>query len=498
MVEWVAYDGDPGLTAADGIVGFGLVSAGLLTWGRRADSGVGPVMTAAGFTWFLGTLGGWALYLHRGPLAHLVLSYPSGHLRSRLERTAILTGYGYAGVYPVAANDYATIGFASGLVAVAAYRYVIAGGPERRGRESALAAAFALALVLAFGAVAQLTNADIDRTVLWAYDAVILLVALGLAADLLYGRWAQATVTGLVVDLGDPGSAGTLRERLARALGDPTLAVGYFLPEEGRYVDESGRAFDPSGTEPDRAVTPIEEAGTPVAALVHDRAVLDDPELVRAVASATRFAVSNARLQAEAQARVAEVEASRRRIVQAADSQRRRLERELRRGAERRLGRMAELLDECGPHFAGVRRDLDAARSQLREFARGIHPAVLTEAGPAAALTDLAAQSPVPVTVDVPPGRWPPTVEAAVYFVCSEALANVAKYAEASRVTIHVEENRDRVRARVVDDGVGGADPSAGSGLRGLADRVEALGGRLRVNSPAGGGTRLTAEIPLR
>jgi signal transduction histidine kinase len=498
VAEWVAYDGDPSLTAADGIVGLGLVSAGLLVWGRRADSGVGPIMTAAGFAWFLGTLGGWALYLHRGPLAHLVLTYPSGHARSRLERTAIVTGYVYAVVYPVAANDYATIGFAIGLVAVAGYRYAIAGGPERRARGSALAAAVALALALAVGAAAQLANADIDRAVLWAYNTVILLVVVGLAVDLLYGRWAQTTVTGLVVDLGDPGSAGSLRERLARALGDPTLTVGYFLPEEGRYVDETGRAFDPSGAGPGRAVTPIEEGGTPVAALVHDRAVLDDPELVRAVASATRFAVSNARLQAEARARVAEVEASRRRIVQATDAQRRRLERELRRGAERRLARMAELLDECGPDFAGVRSDLDAARSQLREFARGIHPAILTEAGPAAALAELAGQAPVPVTVDVPPGRWPPTVEAAVYFVCSEALTNVAKYAEASRVTIHVQEGRDRVRARVVDDGVGGADPSAGSGLRGLADRVEALNGRLRVSSPAAGGTCVTVEIPLQ
>jgi signal transduction histidine kinase len=498
VAEWVAYDGDAGLTVADGVVGLGLVSAGLLVWGRRAQSGAGPIMTAAGFAWFLGTLGGWALYLHRGLLAHLILSYPSGHVRTRVERAAIVAAYAYAAVYPVADNDYATMVFAAGLVAVAGHRYAIAGGPERRARSSALAAGLGLALALAFGAATQLADADVDRTVLWVYDAVILLVAVGLAADLLYGRWAQATVTGLVVDLGEPGAAGTLRERLARAFGDPTLAVGYFLPEEARYVDELGRGFDPSGGVPDRAVTPIEEDGEPVAALVHDRAVLEDPELVRAVASATRFAVSNARLQAEVRARVAEVEASRRRIVQAADAQRRRLERELRNGAEQRLARMAELLDECGPQFAGVRRDLDTARSQLREFARGIHPAILTEAGPAAALAELAERSPVPVEVHAPPGRWTPAVEAAVYFVCSEALTNVAKYAEALRVTIQVEEDSDRVTARVADDGVGGANESGGSGLRGLADRVEALGGQLRVDSPPGGGTRVTAEIPLR
>ena len=381
VAEWVAYDGEPALTAADGIVGLALIAAGLVTWERRAESGVGPIMTAAGFAWFLGTFGGWALYLHRGPLAHLVLSYPSGHARSRLERAAIIAAYAYAAIYPIAANDYATIGFSAGLVAVAGYRYAIAGGPERRARESALAAALAFALVLAFGAAAQLANADIDRTVLWTYDAVVLVVAVGLAVDLLYGRWARATVTGLVVDLGDPGSAGTLRERLAQALGDPTLGVGYFLPEEGRYVDELGRAFELPAEVPGRAVTPIDEDGTRVAALVHDTVVLDDPDLVGAVASATRFAVSNARLQAEVRARVAEVAASRRRIVHAADAQRRRLERELRDGAERRLARMAALLDECGPQLAGVRGDLDAARSQLREFARGIHPAILTEAG---------------------------------------------------------------------------------------------------------------------
>lgn len=497
VAEWVAYDGNPALTAADGIVGLALIAAGLVTWGRRTESGVGPIMIAAGFAWFLGTFGGWALYLHRGPLAHLVLSYPSGRARSRLERVSIGAGYAYAAAYPIAANDYATIAFAAGLVAVAGYRYAIAGGPERRARESALAAGLAFALVLAFGAT-QPADADIDRAVLWAYDAVVLVIALGLSADLLYGRWARATVTGLVVDLGDPGSAGTLRERLARALGDPTLAIGYFLPEEGRYVDELGRAFEPYSAEPGRAITPIEEDGTSVAALVHDTAVLDDADLIGAVAAAARLAVSNARLQAEVRVRVAEVEASRRRIVQAADAQRRRLERELRNGAERRLAQMAELLDECGPQLAGVRDDLDAARSQLREFARGIHPATLTEAGPAAAIAELAERSPVPVDVSARPGRWPGAVEAAAYFVCSEALTNVAKYARASQVSILLEETDDRLSVRVVDDGVGGADPSAGSGLRGLVDRIEALGGHLRVDSPPGGGTRVTAEVPLR
>jgi signal transduction histidine kinase len=495
--EWAAYDGDAALTAADGLVGVGLIAVGLLTWGRRPESGVGPIATAAGFAWFAGTFGGWALYLHRGPLAHLVVSYPSGLARSRLERAAVAAAYGYAAIYPIAANDYATIGFAAGMVAVSLRRYAAAGGPERRARGSSVAAALALASVLALSAATQLANADIDRAVLWVYDVVVLLVVLGLAADLIWGRWARAAVTGLVVDLGEPGTAGTLRDRLARALGDPTLAVGYFLPEQSRYVDEAGRPFELPVAEAGRAVTPLVEAGRPVAALVHDSAVLDDPDLVGAVASAARLAVSNARLQAEVRARVAEVEASRLRIVQAADAQRRRLERELREGAERRLAHMAELLEECGPRLAGVRADLLVARAKLREFARGIHPAILTDAGLAAALGELSERSPVPIKLAVPAGRWPPAIEAAAYFVCSEALTNVAKYAQASRVSVLLAENADRLSIRVVDDGIGGADPSHGSGLHGLRDRIEALSGRLRVDSPPGRGTRITAEVPL-
>jgi hypothetical protein len=496
--ESVAYDGQPALTVADAVAGFALIALGLVIWARRSQSGVGPIMAASGFAWFLGTFGGWALYLHRGFLAHLVLSYPSGRLRSRLELGSVAAAYAYAAIYPIARSDYATIGFAVGLVAVAAYRYAVANGTERRARLSALAAALAFGSVLALGAATQVANADIDRTVLWAYYLVVLLIALGLAADLLRGRWAQATVTGLVVDLGEPGSAGTLRGRLARALGDPTLAVGYYLPEQGRYVDEAGRPFELPDAEAGRAVTPIEEEGRPVAVLVHDRVVLDDPGLVDSAASAARLAVSNARLQAEVRARVAEVEASRRRIVQAADAQHRRLERELREGAERRLARMAEFLNGCGPPLTGVRGELDAARCELREFARGIHPAVLGEGGLPAALGELAARSPVPVRVTAPADRWPPAIEAAAYFVCSEALTNVAKYAQASRASVVVEVEGDRLRVGVTDDGVGGADPTGGSGLRGLADRAEALGGRLRVDSPPGRGTRVIAEIVVR
>jgi signal transduction histidine kinase len=312
----------------------------------------------------------------------------------------------------------------------------------------------------------------------------------------LWGRWARGAVTGLVVDLGEPAAGGVLRDRLARALGDPTLVVLYWLPGQGRYVDEAGRPVALPAAGAGRAVTPVEENGLRIAVLVHDMAVLDDPALLAAAGSAARLAVANARLQAEVSARVNEVEASRRRIVEASDEQRSRLERELRDGAERRLAHVAELLSDNGEALADVRAGLDAARAELREFARGMHPAALTERGLGGAVRELAGRSAVTVEVAVPTARFPPAVEAAAYFVCAESLTNATKHSEASRVHIGITLENGRLTVIVADDGIGGADPSRSSGLRGLADRVEALGGSLAVQSPPGGGTRVMADLP--
>jgi signal transduction histidine kinase len=495
--EWGAWTDDPGGAALDLAVGFLLIGLGLVAWQRRGSSAVGPLLAASGFAWFLGNLAAWALYLHRGPLVHLVVSYPSGRPRSRLERAVVAAGYVYAVASPLARNDAATILLALAVCATALRRYLVASGPERRARAAALGAAAMVALALTLGAAGRLAGVDADQQVLWAYEAVIGLVAVWLVADLLWGRWAQAAITGLVVDLGELGDAGTLRDRLARALGDPSLIVGYWLPDESRYVDEAGRPVELPIAGGERAVTAIEQDGEPVAALVHDASVLGDPRLVADVAAAARLAVANVRLQAEVRSRVAEVAASRRRIVQTADTQRRRLERRLRRGAEQRLARVAELLSNSGPPLAEVAVGLEAARAELREFARGVHPAALVEGGLAAAVTELAERSPVPIQVTAPSERLPAAVEAAAYFLCSEALTNIAKYAQASQASVRLETGDGVLTVEVADDGAGGADPAGGSGLRGLVDRVEALGGRLRLDSPPGRGTCLTAELPL-
>jgi signal transduction histidine kinase len=506
--EWV---GRPDFIVLDAGAGFALLLLGLRAWSRRPASGVGPIMAAAGFAWFLGTLWTPAVFLNRGPLAHLLLSYPNGRLvpSTRLERAAVVTAYAYAGVYPLASNDYATIVFAFGLALVSARRFAVAGGIERRARLAALVASAAFSAVLALGAAIRIAGLNTRHEVLLAirvvvlpasavlvaYDVVVLLLAVGLFIDLLWGRWARAAATGLAIDLG-ARTGGTLRDTLALALGDPTLELALCLPERQSYVDEKGQPlFTPRAPGSGRIVTPIDYEGRHVAVLIHDEAALDDPELVAAAASATGLAITNARLQAEVRARVAEVEASRRRIVEAADDQRRRLERELREGAQRHLARVAVLVGDIEPEL-GTR--VEGARAEVREFARGIHPATLTEHGLAAAVRELAERSSIPVMVLGALGRLPASVETAGYFVCSEALANVAKHSRASCATIRLEQSDGRAMLEIEDDGIGGAHSREGGGLRGLADRVEALGGRLTIESAPGGGTRISAELPSR
>ena len=184
-------------------------------------------------------------------------------------------------------------------------------------------------------------------------------------------------------------------------------------------------------------------------------------------------------------------------MVEAADEQRRQLEHELRQATEAQLAQVAELLGDGEPQLAEARSGLDAARSELHDLALGIHPDSLTTTGLGAALSELAARFPVPVNLTLAAGRCRPAVEAASYFICSEALANIAKHANATNVHIQITETGTELRIEVADDGVGGADPVAGSGLRGLQDRAEALGGHLAISSSPGRGTRLTTQVPL-
>jgi signal transduction histidine kinase len=300
----------------------------------------------------------------------------------------------------------------------------------------------------------------------------------------------------------------SLREALADALGDPTLQLVYWRESAGHHVNREGHRVDLPVAGSGRAFAEVERDGKRVGAIVYDAALRDDPSLVRAAAAAAALQLENERLEAELRARVEELQTSRARLVEVSIGERRRLERDLHDGAQQRLVALSLQLGlarrklEDDPDLGGrlldaARGELDRALAELRELARGIHPAVLTDRGLGAALEALAQRAPLPVDLDeMPDDRLPSAVEAAAYFVVAESLTNVAKYSGAQHASVRVGRLDGFAVVEVSDDGVGGADPAAGTGLRGLADRLAALDGRLEVHSPPGGGTVIRANIP--
>jgi signal transduction histidine kinase len=296
-----------------------------------------------------------------------------------------------------------------------------------------------------------------------------------------------------------------MQQALARTFRDDTLQVGYRIAGADEYVDAAGSPVELPAEGDRRVATAIEREGVPLAVIVHDRALLEQPGLVESATAAARLALDNERLQAELRTQLDALRRSRARLVQTSDAERRRLERNLHDGAQQRLlgvGLALQLLrnrvgaGEAAHLLAEAELELQHALDELRELARGLHPAILADQGLASAARTLAGRAPIPVTVTERGERLPAAVETAGYFVVAEALANVAKYAQAERAWVTIERQNGSARIEIVDDGVGGADSEGGSGLRGLADRVEALDGRLRVWTPRGGGTRVRAEMP--
>jgi signal transduction histidine kinase len=494
--EW----SDTGRWIPDLVVGWVFIGCGALAWWRLGERGAGALMGAAGAAWFAGGFSSSLLYLHRGPLVQLLLAYPGWRPRGRLDLVAVIAAYASALTLPVWRSDVATIGLTLLLAAVAAYGYLRAAGPLRRARLVALRATVAVVAVLAGGAAVRLAvpSGDAAEPTLLAYEAVLCGVSLYLLARL--REQTAQTVADLVVDL-EATRSGTLRDALGRALGDPGLEVGYWIEDSGAFLDHDGRRVAVPAPGSARSATFLERDGRRVAILVHDRSAVTDPALSDALASVTELAASHASLQAEVREQVDELAASSRRLLAAAGEERRRLEARLRAGPERGLGRLAEALDgasaQHGNGLDAVREQLDLVLQELRELARGLHPRELTEQGLGAALATLASRSPVPTELRVVEQRLPQELEAACYFVCAEGLANVTKYASASTAHVRVAHVGGWLTVDVADDGVGGADPARGSGLRGLRDRVEALGGTLSVESHPGRGTRLRAEFQV-
>jgi signal transduction histidine kinase len=539
------------LAAVTLVAGCTFVAGGIVGWLRRPGNRTGLLMTAAGFA-LLGssleqadsalpfTIGLVIGTLPAAILAHLILAFPEGRLHSRAERVVVVAAYVDATVVQVVmlmfmgfehvngcpcpdnllfvrdagrlhsvimgVQRYVGLALAVWIGVLLVRRWRAASMPMRRAVVPLFSASV---LTLAFLAAAVLTTGNaprLSRAFAVAEQVALATVPLAFLLGLFNAHLARLGVGDLVVELGRVPEPGRLRDALARALGDPSLELAYWIPETEGYVGIDGRPAAVETTQ-SRSVTVLERDGRRVAALVHDPALRDQQELLDAVSAAAGLALENERLQAELRAQLGELRASRKRIVEAGDGERRRLERNLHDGAQQRLVALSVALglaeskfernpDAAAALLASARQELAAGLADLRELARGLHPAVLAR-GLEVALAGVAERAPVPVELVVEShDPRPESVDAAAYYVVSEALTNVARYANASRASVHVTAAGGELRVEVVDDGVGGADLSSGSGLQGLRDRVEAIGGRLELRSPPGGGTRVTAFLP--
>jgi len=521
------------------------ILCGLVAWWRRPGSRLGLLMVGAGFANALSTLSwttndlaytlGQALdFVPPVLFLHVFLAWPDGRLSGHFERwlvgaayaTAVgleltrmtLGGFGPRNLLqivddPGASGEVTRVqllamsAFCLAAVGVLVARRRRAGRPLRRSVRL-LIDAFGLGLVMIAALfLSHVFGGPATQQLRWATFAALGLAPVAFLVALLHARLARSSVADLIVELRDDPPPADLRDALARALRDPSLTVAYWLPDFAAYANEHGRLAELPEADSRRATTLIDREGEHVAVLVHDPALLEEQELLDAVTAAAGIALENGRLHAELRARLEELRGSRARIVEASQSERKRLERNLHDGAQQRLIALSLELGMLEASLEGepdAKRRLDLARreiaqslEELRDVARGLHPAVVSGHGLAVGLEQLAARAPLPVRLTVHVDeRLPEQLEVAAFYLVSESLANVGKHAEATKATVEVARAGGQLVVEVVDDGVGGADTEGGSGLRGLADRVEALGGRLLVWSPAGGGTRLRAEIP--
>jgi signal transduction histidine kinase len=540
-----------GLTVAF-LVGIGAawIGTGLYAWWRRPSNRFGALMTWTGFAWLLNgfiAAGAPAVFtlavvtgnLYLAAFVHLLVAYPEGCIRRRAHRRLVGAGYALAVLGPLpflmfgfnerdgcdgcppsvlqvsgdsgvataldVVSTAAAIGLVGYLVWVLTARWRVASAARRRTLAPLLWSGIVLMVLVAAAIGAQTVGGgpgEVPDLLALLSQLVFASVPFTFLAGLLRSRVARADAVGeLLVRLGEaPGTDG-LRGLLAEALGDRSLQVLYWV--DRGWVRRDGRPAElPAPTDRTRAWTAVELEGQRVGAIVHERALRTEPEVLNTVAAAAGLAMRSERLEAA-------LRRSRARIVEAGLAERRRLERNLHDGAQQRLValsltlRIAQNQIDKAPEKAtemvvAAQEELRHALEELRELARGIHPAVLSDRGLQAAVEALAVRSPLPVeVVEVPGDRLPESVEAAAYFVIAEALTNVAKYANANAATVAVRRVNGHAEVEVRDDGVGGADPDRGSGLRGLADRVGALDGFLALDSPPGSGTTLRAEIPV-
>jgi signal transduction histidine kinase len=545
----------PADTALSAAGGFLFLAAGLVTHVRRPANGTALLMVLVGLAFFAEDL-----QLSRDPLVfsvgllftaasappivHLVLAFPHGHLRSRPAR--VLTAGTYLVVLVLAVLGTATLDWpayypsrpanvllvqdlpavaeaagtalrvvgvavAAGVVVSLAHRYLTGTRQLRAPLTPPLLIAILTAAASAAGTAAGPAS-SLYPVLLAVYQVGFCLWPMAFLLGALVWRPGPVAITDLLVAAHRPTTAAELRDLLATALRDPSLRLGHWDQESGTYIDGAA-AGDPLDLResPGRVVVQLADgAGRPVGVLVRRDVPWEDARLANAVAALAGLVLDNQRLTAEVSARLAEVHASRARLVSLADEERRRVERDLHDGAQQRLVTVALGIQlarrqvdqndtELSALLAATADGVEAAITELRELAQGIHPALLTEAGLGPAVAELVERTPLPVTLDVPAlPRLSSAVEATAYFVVAEALTNALKHGGAGRVLVRLEPAGERLRVEVADDGNGGAELVAGSGLGGLRDRVRALDGELAVTSRPGEGTSVVAEIPRR
>ena len=544
----------PGSSAAGAALllcaGLGLIAAGLVISLNRRPGRIGDLALLAGFTWFAPVwvawqegpplvptlamaLGGFTLPL----IFHLVLAYPSGRAGSLPARALLAVVYAEALLAAAAlalfrdpyldpgclancnvnsflvrslpslahaveiSDRWFAATAAAVLVAICAMRLARASGPARQRLLPVLvpAIAFAAAVVARAVALQRITVEDPFNTALLTIFVVasgaVTLLAAGLISGVVRYRAERRAVARIAANLDEAPMPGSLQSALAVALRDPGLRVAYWLPGTQRYVDASGRAVPEPSAMPGRAVTRLMRNERTIAAVSHSGAV---PRMESQIGPAIRLGLENERLQAELLAQLEELRASRARIVETADSERRGLERNLHDGAQQRLLALSydirlarasageERDTPTGMALARAVGEIQDILQELRELAHGIYPAVLAEAGIAPALATLADTAALPVEIlRAEHRRYPAPVEAAAYFTVAEALDDAARR-NADHAEVSVVHDDGHLVVTVEDNGSRPASP-----LTAAADRVGALGGALSIEP-----TACQAEIP--
>ena len=535
------------------LVGVSLLGCGLASWRARPANRLGQIMVFTGFAWFaaqlieasppwLNTIGVAVQSVWIIGLVYLLLSFPSGRLEGRLDRglvtIGVVAGVGFqllamldgnkAGLRcPGCANNLLQVVHDNHkalawlglqrlvgavliviIIVLLVRRWLRASTAQRRAVAPVLVAGCATLAALTWTIVLDLFGDPLGALPANVYFLLMASVPVAVMFVFLQRRLARGMVAGLVVELGAPTASADLREALARALGDPSLELAFWFGAEKCYVDGDGGVVKLPDDDSRRRSTFVERDGQPIAVLLHDPVLEHNAELVASVCAAASLALENERLQAELRARLVELQASRARLVSATDAERRRIERDLHDGTQQRLVSIAMSLGllesklpaqatAAQPLVRETRAALALALEELRELTHGINPPLLVERGLPAALDELCRRAALPAHLDVAlDRRLPGQIESAAYFMASEALTNAAKHSHGSEVRVAASHEGQSLTMEVADDGIGGATTSGGSGLRGLADRIEALGGRFTVSSPPGRGTTLRAEIP--